>query len=71
MTRVWVEPRPFDQGLRKNDAFTHSATLPTACQSGTQDFIGRPEAAPSEFFKDMLEKTRNDPNILNQVMAGD
>ena len=29
MTRVRVEPRPFDQGHRKNDAFTHSATLQT------------------------------------------
>ena len=29
VTRVRVEPRSFDQGLRKNDAFTHSATLPT------------------------------------------
>ena len=29
VTRVQVEPRPFDQGRRKNDAFTHSATLPT------------------------------------------
>ena len=29
VTRVLVEPRPFDQGRRKNDAFTHSATLPT------------------------------------------
>ena len=29
VTRVRVEPRPFDQGRRKNDAFTHSATLPT------------------------------------------
>ena len=28
MTRVRVEPRSFDQGRRKNDAFTHSATLP-------------------------------------------
>ena len=28
MTRVQVEPRPFDQGRRKNDAFTHLATLP-------------------------------------------
>ena len=27
--RVRVEPTPFDQGRRKNDAFTHSATLPT------------------------------------------
>ena len=26
---VGVEPRPFDQGRRKNDIFTHSATLPT------------------------------------------
>ena len=28
MTRVRVKPRPFDQVRRKNDAFTHSATLP-------------------------------------------
>ena len=27
MTRVRVEPRPFDQGRCKNDAFIHSATL--------------------------------------------
>ena len=33
VTRVRVEPRPFDQGRRKNDAFTHSATLPTLVQS--------------------------------------
>ena len=29
MNRVRVEPRSFDQGRRKNDAFTYSATLPT------------------------------------------
>ena len=29
MTRVRVETIPFDQGRRKNDAFTHSTTLPT------------------------------------------
>ena len=29
VTRVRVEPRSFDQGRRKNDAVTHSATLPT------------------------------------------
>ena len=29
VTRVRVEPRSCDQGRRKNDAFTHSATLPT------------------------------------------
>ena len=29
MTRVRVEPRPFDQGRRKNNAFSHLATLPT------------------------------------------
>ena len=28
VTRVRVEPRSFDQGRRKNDAFTYSATLP-------------------------------------------
>ena len=30
VTRVRVEPRSFNQGRRKNDAFTHSAKLPTA-----------------------------------------
>ena len=29
VTRMRVEPRSFDQGCRKNDAFTHLATLPT------------------------------------------
>ena len=29
VTRVRVEPRSFDQSRRKNDAFTHLATLPT------------------------------------------
>ena len=29
VTRVRIEPRPFEQGRRKNDAFTDSATLPT------------------------------------------
>ena len=29
MTRVRVEPGSFDQGRRKNDAFTFWATLPT------------------------------------------
>ena len=29
VTRVRVEPKSFDQGHRKNDAFTYSATLPT------------------------------------------
>ena len=29
VTRVWVEPRSFDQGRHKNDAFTHSAPLLT------------------------------------------
>ena len=33
VTRVRVEPRSFDQGRRKNDAFTYSATLPTWCQN--------------------------------------
>ena len=34
VTWVRVEPRQFDQGRRKNDAFTHSATLPTICPFG-------------------------------------
>ena len=29
LTGVGVEPRSRDQGRRQNDAFTHSATLPT------------------------------------------
>ena len=29
VTRVRVEPRSFDQGRRKNDAFTYLTTLPT------------------------------------------
>ena len=29
MTRVQAEPRSFDQGRRKNDAFTQSAMLPS------------------------------------------
>ena len=29
VTRVRVEPRSYDKGRRKNDAFTHSAMLPT------------------------------------------
>ena len=29
VTRVWVEPRSFDQGRCKNDASTHSTTLST------------------------------------------
>ena len=29
VTRVRVELKSFDQGRRKNDAFTNSATLPT------------------------------------------
>ena len=29
VTRVRVQPKPFDQGRRNNDAFTHSTTLPT------------------------------------------
>ena len=34
VTRVRVEPRSFDQGRRKNDAFTYSATLPiNKCKS--------------------------------------
>ena len=33
VTRVRVEPRSFDQGRRKNDAFTYSATLPTSYSS--------------------------------------
>ena len=28
MTRVRVEPKSCNQGRRKNDAFTHSVTLP-------------------------------------------
>ena len=30
VTRVRVKPRLFDRDRRKNDAFTHSATVPTS-----------------------------------------
>ena len=33
VTRVRVEPRSFNQGRRKNDAFPQSATLPTIIRS--------------------------------------
>ena len=39
MTRVRVEPRPFDQSRRKNDVFTHSATFNRtvpACRTSVQ-----------------------------------
>ena len=36
MTWVRVEPRSFDQGRHKNDAFIHSATLPHAA-----DFVNQ------------------------------
>ena len=35
VTRVRVEPRSFDQGYQKNDAFTHLATLPTIRRNST------------------------------------
>ena len=33
VTRVWVETRSFNQGCRKNDAFTHSAMPPLSIRS--------------------------------------
>ena len=41
VTRVRVEPRSFDQGRRKNDAFTHSATatLSTIAASTTTKML--------------------------------
>ena len=41
MTRVRVEPRSFDQGRRKNDAFTYSATLPWKRRLYSAPFIHR------------------------------
>ena len=38
VTRVRVEPRPFDQDRRKNDASTHSATL--SLSSSLNQFFG-------------------------------
>ena len=32
VTRVRIEPRPFEQGRRKNDAFTHSIYLSVRLQ---------------------------------------
>ena len=42
VTRVRVEPRSFDQGRRKNDAFTYSATLPTYLFGHAADLPIRP-----------------------------
>ena len=41
VTRVGVEPTPFDQGRRKNDASTHSATLPTYSFGHAADKVKR------------------------------
>ena len=40
MTRVRVEPRPFDWGRRKNDTFTFSAPLPTKCWPRCRRSVG-------------------------------
>ena len=40
VTRVRAESRSFDQGRRKNDAFTHSATLPPCRRQLWQNFKG-------------------------------
>ena len=37
--RDQVEPRPFDQGRCKNDAFTHSSTLPTKVSQKRRNFM--------------------------------
>ena len=54
VTRMRVEPRSFDQGRRKNDAFTHSATLLTTA-SEVRDAIGQ------------LKKTKPPDQIVSQT----
>ena len=41
VTRVRVEPRSFDQGRRKYDAFTYSALLPTGISLSGFESMGR------------------------------
>ena len=45
VTRARVEPRSFDQGRRKNDAFTYLATLPTL------PILEQSTASLQKFFK--------------------
>ena len=40
-------------------------------QNGAQDFVKRLEAEPSQFCEDMLEKIKDDPDILRQIITGD
>ena len=47
VTRVRVEPRSFDQGHRKNDAFTYSATLPTSASNMGRDVLHIAYCLPS------------------------
>ena len=41
------------------------------CQNDAQDFVGRPEAEPSQICEDMLEKIKDDLDILRQIITGD
>ena len=55
VTRVWVEPRPFDQGRRKNDAFTHLPTLPTDICTNICTNIQPHVKMPSSLLKDEVK----------------
>ena len=39
------------------------------CQNGAQDFVRRPEA--SKFCEDMLEKIKDNLDILREIITGD
>ena len=40
------------------------------CQTGTQDFVGRLAAAPSQFCKAVQKKISHDPDVFGQVITG-
>ena len=41
------------------------------CQNGAQDFVEDQKQNPVKFCKDMLEKIKDDSDILRQIITGD
>ena len=66
VTRVRVEPRSFDQGRHKNDAFTHSATLPWEIGGSNLGLVLSDTVLPTVrhrcdiFWKRIVSPGRND-----------
>ena len=75
VTRVRVEPRSFDQGRRKNDAFTHSATLPTVYLFIFRNhfdliFQTSTNARPQQTLKTTATPTQLASTLLEALLAG-